>query len=103
MAEGFEDGAGEFGDFVEEEDAEVGERDFAWFGFSAAANDGDGGGGVVWGAVRASGDDLIGFAGEGVDFGDGDLLLGGGWWKELAAARARRVLPAPGGPEMRML
>ena len=89
MAEGFEDGAGEFGDFVEEEDAEVGERDFAWFGFSAAANDGDGGGGVVWGAERASGDDLIGFAGEGVNFGDGDLLFGRGGREKIGGGASK--------------
>ena len=82
MAEGFKDGAGEFGDFVEEEDAEVGEGDFAGFGFVAAADDGDGGRGVVRGAEGASGDDAVGFAGDGVNFGDGDLLFGRGGGKK---------------------
>ena len=47
LTERLEDGTGEFGDFVEEEDTEMGKRDFAWFSFGAAADDGSGGGGVV--------------------------------------------------------
>ena len=85
-----EDGAGKFGDFVEEEDAEMSEGDFSWFGFSAAANDGDGGGGVMRGAEGASGNNLVGFAGEGVDFGDGDLLFGGGWRKEVGGGASEK-------------
>ena len=78
LAEGFEDRAGEFGDFVEKEDAEVGEGDFAGCGVIAAADDGDGRGGVVRGAEGASGDDAVGFAGDGVELGDGDLFFGRG-------------------------
>ena len=83
LAKCFENGAGEFGDFVEEEDAEVSERDFAWLCFGTAADDGSGGGGMMRRAERTGRDDLVGFAGEGVNFGDGDLLFGRGRWEEI--------------------
>ncbi len=47
LAEGFEDGAGEFGKFVHEEDAVMGEGDFAGFRAAPAADDGGHRGGVV--------------------------------------------------------
>lgn len=81
LTESFEDATGELGDFVEKEDAEVGERDFTRFGFGATANDGGGGGSVVRRTEGASRDDAVGFASDGVDFGDGDLFFGG-WRRE---------------------
>ena len=77
LAEGLEDGARVFGELVEEEDAVVGEGDFARGGFGAAADDGDGRGGVVWSAEGAGADDVVAEAGEGVEFGDFDLFGGG--------------------------
>ena len=90
LAKCFEDGAGKFGDFVEKENAEVSERDFAWLCLGAAADDGGGGGGVMRGAKRAGRDDLVGFAGEGVDFGDGDLFFGRGWRKEISGGASEK-------------
>ncbi len=83
LAKGLEDGARVFGDFVEEEDAVMSHRDFAWGGVVAAADDGSGAGGVVWGAERAGMDEGVRLAGEGMEFGDGDLLAGGEGWKEV--------------------
>ena len=76
LAEGLEDGARVFGELVEEEDAVVGEGDFARGGFGAATDDGDGRGGVVRGAEGAGADDAVAEAGEGVDLGDLDLFGG---------------------------
>ena len=53
----------------------MGERDFTWFGFGTAADDGGGRSGVVRGTERAGGDDGVGFTGDGVDFGDSDLFF----------------------------
>ena len=76
MAESFENGAREFGDFIEEENAEMSEGDFSGLGLVAATDDGNGGGGVMGRAEGAGGDNAVGFAGDGVDFGDGNLLFG---------------------------
>jgi hypothetical protein len=48
LAEDFQDGAREFGEFIEEEDAVMGEGDFAGARDFAAADDGGAGGGVMW-------------------------------------------------------
>ena len=55
LSEDFEGPAVEFGEFVEEEDAVVGEADFARGGDRAAADESGVADGVVWGAVRAAG------------------------------------------------
>ena len=74
FAQHFEDAAVEFGQFVQKEDAVVGERDFAWFGDGAAADEGDGRAAVVRGAVGALHPVLRAEAllGEGEDGGAGD-------------------------------
>jgi hypothetical protein len=72
LAHDFEDVAGEFGELVEEEDAVVGEGDFAGTGDDAAPDEARVGDGVVWGAEGALSDET-GFgvedAGDGVNFG----------------------------------
>ena len=72
LAQDFEDVAGELGELVEEEDAVVGERDFAGAGNGAAADEAGVGDGVVRGAEGALGDES-GFgvedAGDGMDLG----------------------------------
>ena len=77
LAECFENRTGELGDFVEEEDSMVGERNLAWGDASAAANDRDGGSGMVGRTEGAGGDNVVGEVGDGVNFRDGDLFLGG--------------------------
>src|SRR5208282_1644153 len=53
LAQDFEDVAGEFGEFVEKEQAVVGERDFAGAGDNASADESGIGDGVVRRAIRA--------------------------------------------------
>ena len=71
LAQNFENVAGEFGELVEEEDAVVGEGDFAGTGNGAAADETRVGDGVVRGAEGALGDES-GFGvedtGDGMDF-----------------------------------
>ena len=60
LAQDFENGTGEFGEFIEEKDAMVGEGDFAGARDRAATDDGGAAGGVVWRADGAGADE--GFA-----------------------------------------
>lgn len=53
LAQGFEHGAGEFGQFVEKKDAVMGEADLAGFRAAPAADNGRHGGGVMRGAEGA--------------------------------------------------
>ena len=78
LAEGFEDGTGKLRNFIEEENAEMCEGDFAWGGFGAATDDGNCAGGVMWGAKWAGGDYGVGGVCDGMDFSDGNLLSGRG-------------------------
>ncbi len=99
LPESFENGAGVFGDFIEEENAVMGERDFARGGAISATNDGGRTGGVMRGAKRSGKNYLIRFTREGMNFGNGDLFrwgrsgeeIGGDLGKEgLAGTRRTR-------------
>jgi hypothetical protein len=73
--------AAEFGEFVEEEDAVVGDADFAGGGNDAAADEADVGDGVVGGAEGARGDEAVRGveqeAADAVDLGGFDGFLQG--------------------------
>ena len=60
LAQDFEGLTPEFREFVEEEDAVVGDADFARGGNHAAADEADVGDGVVGGAEGARGDETVG-------------------------------------------
>jgi hypothetical protein len=102
LAEDFEDATGEFGEFIEEEDAVVGEGDFTGAGDFAAADDGRSGGGVVGGADGAGADE--GFAvwheaAGGVDAGGFEGLLAGEGWEDGGEAFAEHGFAGAGGAE----
>jgi hypothetical protein len=80
LAEGFEGVAGELGEFVEEEDAAVGEGDLAGAGNCPTTDDGGGARGVVRRADGACGDEALAggeHSGGGIDAGDLDGFVGG--------------------------
>ena len=73
LAEAFEVFGAEFGQLVEEEDAAVGEADFARAGHGAAADEAGMADSVMGGAEGAGADEGAGavqLAGDGVDAGD---------------------------------
>lgn len=56
------------------------QRDFARENLAATTDNGYVAGGVVRGAKGAGREVFVGRVNERVDFGDGDLFGGGGWW-----------------------
>ena len=96
LAEGFEDVARIFGEFVEKENAKVSEGDFARTGVGAATNDRTSAGGMMRGAKGVRGDDGVGEAGERVDFSDSDLLGGGRGGEEIGASASEEGFAGAG-------
>lgn len=84
LAEGLKDGTRELGDFVEEENAFVGERNFARGSVFATTDNRNRAGGVVGATKGASGDDFVGFeTSEGVDFSGSELFFECGCGEEI--------------------
>lgn len=82
-AEGFDDVAGKFGEFVEEENSSVRERNFTGGDLRPTPDDRNGASGMMWCTKRASSDDGLGRLGEGMKFGDFDLFSDGGRREEI--------------------
>ncbi len=80
LAEGFENRAGVFGDFVKEENTVMGKGNFTRGDMSTTTDDGDGAGRVMRCAEGALNGGVGGIAKEGMEFCDGDLFFGGRRW-----------------------
>ncbi len=102
LAERLEDAAAELWEFVEEEDAAVGEADLAGPRDDASADDGGCGGGVVGRADGAVGDEGLARlegAGGGVDAGDLDGFVDGEGWEDAGEGLGHHGLAGAGGAE----
>ena len=101
LAEGFEGGTGEFGEFVEEEDAAVGEADFAGPGAVAAAGEGGLGGAVMRFAEGGAHDEAaaIQHAGHAVDHADFQGVDWGEVWQEVGQAGGEHGFSGAGGAD----
>lgn len=64
----------------------MGQRDFARKDLAATTNNCYVAGGVVRGAKGAGREVFTGGVNKRMDFGDGDLLGGGGWWQEVGGS-----------------
>ena len=93
LAKSLENRTGELGNLVEEENAEVGERDFSGRSLSAATNDGDRRSGVVRGAERTLCDDSVcRLAGKRIDFSDGNHFGRGEGREEVSSGAGEKGL-----------
>ena len=72
------------------------EGDFSGLSLVATTDDGDSGGGVMRRAERTGGDNAVGFAGDGVDFGDGDLFFRRWGGKEISGSAGEKSFAGAG-------
>ena len=86
LAKRFEDVAGVFGEFVEKENAAMGKGDFPWMELEPTTQNGGCAGGMMGRTKGALSKIGGGSRGEGMEFGDFDLLGRSGWREQGSGA-----------------